>query len=373
MQTRRSFLHATAVGSAGLIAASRASVGLEAKSPDILPSNQADSARFRPSGRFGLGGVAMGNGFSPARTDELMGAVDAAWREGVRYFDTSPWYGLGLSERRFGVFLQNAPREEMVISTKIGRILKPDAAKAGKDVAIWKDIPPFAYTYDYTAEGTRRSIEDSLQRMGLARLDLVFVHDLSPDNEDFGEKWTEQFEIASKGAFPELSRMRDEGLIKGWGMGVNRIEPAMRCFEEADPDIMLLATQYSLIDHENPLKEFFPRAEKAGASVVLGAPLMAGFLAGRQRYLYGPGIPEGALEKRARLSRIAHDHDTDLVAASLQFCIAPEVVSAVIPGARNARQVEQNADAIRAKIPAEFWETLKSEGLISEDCPLPKA
>lgn len=319
-----------------------------------------------------MGGVALGNGFSPAGNAELMGAMDAAWLEGVRYFDTSPWYGLGLSERRFGVFLHGLPREEFVISTKIGRILTPDA-KAEKDVANWKDVPPFAYEYDYSAEGTRRSVEESLQRLGLAQLDVVFVHDLSPDNKDMGEKWTEYFETAAQGAFKELSKMRDEGLIKGWGMGVNRIEPAMRCVEESDPDIMLLATQYSLIDHENPLKEFFPRAEKDGVSVVLGAPLMAGFLAGRQRYLYGPDIPEGALEKRARLSRIAEDHDTDLLAASLQFCLGPDLVSAVIPGARTAQQVHQNSAAVRAKIPAEFWETLRKEGLISEDCPLPKA
>jgi D-threo-aldose 1-dehydrogenase len=374
MKSRRSFLHHAAAATAGLMAvplvASYANAS-PSRSPDSLPTNPHGDGRYRPPGRFGLGGVALGNGFAPAREDELLGAVDTAWNEGVRLFDTSPWYGLGLSERRLGVFLQTRPREEYVMCTKIGRLLKPDADKRGQPVGIWHDVPPFDYSYDYTAEGTRRSIEASLQRLGLARIDIVFIHDLSPDNDDMKEDWTDAFEIARKGAMPELSRMREEGLIKAWGMGVNEIEPARRSFEEADPDIVLLATQYSLIKHEEALHSFFPLVEKAGGSIMVGAPLKAGFLAGRQRYLYDSKIPQGAFEKRAQLSRLAHEYDTDLLTASLQFCNAPKVVSSVIPGARTAQQVRQNAAAMRATVPGEFWETLRREGLIAEDAPVP--
>jgi D-threo-aldose 1-dehydrogenase len=376
MTPRRTFLHTTAAAAAGFMAAPLLASNanpLQQHSPDSLPTNPDGNGRYRPASRFGLGGVALGNGFAPASEDELLGAVDQAWSEGVRFFDTSPWYGLGLSERRLGVFLQNRPRDEYVISTKIGRLLTPKSSQQGKEVGIWKNIPPFDYKYDYTAAGTRRSIEDSLQRLGLARIDIVFIHDLSPDNEDMKEDWTDYFEIARNGAMPELTRMREEGLIKAWGMGVNEIEPARRSFEEADPDIVLLATQYSLIKHEDPLHTFFPKVKEAGASIVVGAPLKAGFLAGRHRYLYDGDMPSGILEKRARLSRLAHDHGIDLLTASLQFCNAPEVVSSVIPGARTAQQVRQNAAAMRAEVPEEFWQALRKEGLIAENAPVPRS
>jgi D-threo-aldose 1-dehydrogenase len=166
--------------------------------------------------------------------------------------------------------------------------------------------------------------------------------------------------------------MREEGLIKAWGMGVNEIEPARRALEVSDPDIILQAAQYSLIKHEDALEALFPLAEAAGASIVVGTPLMIGFLAGRHRYLWDGTIPAGAIEKRARLSRIAQDHGTDLLTASLQFVNAPEVVSAVIPGARTAQQVRQNAAAMRADVPAELWQALKRERLIAEHAPTPE-
>lgn len=380
LTSRRNFLLTTAAGAAsltgGAFAATRATSATlpdsaVAKMPSSLPTNDTDSTPYRPLSRFGMGGVAMGNGFSPASERELLGAVTAAWDEGVRYFDTSPWYGLGLSERRFGVFLQGKPRDEFALSTKIGRIFTPDTSQGGKQVSIWHNVPPFAYHYDYSAEATRRSVEESLQRLGLAQLDIAFVHDLSPDNDDLGEDWVEHFEVARKGAFPELEKMKDEGLIKAWGMGVNTLEPALRSFEVAKPDILLLATQYSLVKHSEALERVFPVVEERGASIVVGAPLKAGFLAGRHRYLYGPGIPDGMLEKRARLSRLAQDHGIDLLTASLHFCNAPSVVSSVIPGARTAHQVKQNAAAIRRQVPSGFWAALKREGLIAANAPTP--
>lgn len=294
--------------------------------------------------------------------------MEGAWENGVRYFDTSPWYGLGLSERRMGFFLHNKPRGEYVISTKTGRILT-----AGKPVTgtIWKDPAPFDYHYDYSAEGTRRSIEDSLQRLGIASLDIVFIHDLSPDNEDMGEQWTDYFKVATKGAMPELAKMRDEGLIKAWGFGINTIEPALAALEAGDPDIFLSATQYSLMKHEDALNRLFPACEAQGASIVTGAPLNAGFLAGVDRYDYSGTIPEGFEEKRANMTELAKEHGIDLRTAALQFAAAPDVVCATIPGARNAEQAAENAVSMQVRIPAGFWTAMKKAGFIAENAPVP--
>jgi D-threo-aldose 1-dehydrogenase len=360
MTTRRKFLTAAA-----LTAAAAAGSSLSSAAP--APS-QKPGGRYRPSTQFGLGGVAIGNGFKVTPDSEAEDTLEAAWAAGVRYFDTSPWYGLGLSERRFGHFLDNQKPEDYVISTKIGRLLVPDQSfKHG----MWKGDLGFNYRYDYSAEGTRRSVEDSLQRLGISKLDIVFIHDLSPDNEDMKEKWTEYFETAARGAMKELSKMRDEGLIKGWGLGVNTPEPILKTLEAADPDIFLAATQYSLMRHEDALNKLFPACEKKGVSLVIGAPLNAGFLAGVDRYNYGPTIPDGFVEKRDRMIKIAKEHGTDLRTAALQFTVAPSVVSATIPGARSAKQAKENAASMKAKIPAEFWTALKKEKLIAENAPVP--
>lgn len=381
MATRRDFLGGSALliagaganvlGGAAAFAQTDAAAGPmpgEELAPDTLPANPR-TQRYRPPHRLGMGGAPMSHA-GPARPyGPVLEAVEAAWQSGVRYFDTSPWYNVGLGERRFGIVLHGRPRESFVISTKVGRLLHPDASvtKAG----AWENPPPFRHEYDYSAAGTRRSIEDSLQRLGLTSIDIVFIHDLSPDNADLGERWTDYFEQAAKGAMPELTRMREEGIIKAWGMGVNTLEPSTRAFEVADPDIILQACKYSLIDHQDTIDRLFPLCRERGASIVVGSPLNNGFLAGRDRYNYQGRIPDGAIEKRARLSRLAYEHDTDLRTAALQFCAAPDVVSAVIPGSRNLRQSIENAASMRTSVPREFWQAAVREGLISEDAPLP--
>ena len=324
--------------------------------------------RFRPSQPFGLGGVAIGNAFRPTTDQQALSAMQAAWDAGVRYFDTSPWYGLGLSERRFGHFLHAQKKEDYVISTKIGRILT-----ASKEVpeTMWVNPSPFDYRYDYSAEGTRRSIEDSLQRLGVESIDIVFIHDLSPDNGDMKDNWKDYFKIAEKGAMPELTKMREEGLIKAWGLGVNTIEPILKTLEVADADIFLSATRYSLIDHEEALDQLFPACEERGVSIVSGAPLNSGFLAGIDRYNYSDDIPAAFLDKRRKINEIASRHGVDVRTAALQFCAAPEVVSAVIPGTRYPEQAKENVVSMRVKIPRDFWDELKAEGLIAAHAPVP--
>ncbi|EMD83298.1 aldo/keto reductase [Pacificimonas flava] len=366
MTTRRRFLGATAGIAAALTVPALAQRGGAAP----LPRNGNESSRYRPEGRLGMGGTQVGSNHFRTPAEQAAATLQAAWDEGVRYFDTSPWYGLGLSERRFGTFFDDKPRDEWTLSTKVGRVLVPDASVAGTKVGNWAQVPPMRHEYDYSAEGTRRSIEQSLQRTGLAQIDIVFVHDLSPDNADLGEDWTEHFEIAAKGAFPELTRMREEGLIKAWGMGVNTIEPALRAFEVADPDIMLSATQYSLVKHRDALNRLMPVVEERGASVVVGAPLNDGFLAGKERFNYGP-VPEEMRVKRARIAALAQEHGTDLRTAALHFALAHPAVSAIIPGARSATQAVQNANSLRSRIDGAFWNALRSERLIEENAPIP--
>ena len=334
------------------------------------PSGQRFQSRkkYKLEQKHGLGGVAIGNAFRPTTDKQAQEAMEGAWEAGVRYFDTSPWYGLGLSERRFGHFLHNQKREDYILSTKIGRILK--ASKALPET-MWQEPSPFTYEYDYSADGTRRSIEDSLQRLGIESIDVVFIHDLSPDNGDMKDKWTEYFKIAERGAMPELTKMREEGLIKAWGLGVNTIEPILKTLEVAEPDICLSATIYSLIEHEDALNRLFPACEQHGVSIVSGAPLNSGFLAGIDRYNYSTEIPPAYMEKREKISQIAQAHGVDLRTAALQFAAAPSVVSAVIPGTRYPDQAKANVASMETKIPAGFWEELKKEGLIAAHAPTP--
>ncbi len=375
MTTRRQFIStgvkiATVSGLAPLLPAYDATADYFQNSKSTKSKHNMNNNKYRLSQDFGLGGVAIGNAFRPTTDEQAQEALEASWEAGVRYFDTSPFYGFGLSEQRFGYFLHNKKREDYVLSSKVGRLFKPSE---NVPETMWKDPSPFSFEYDYSASGVRRSIEDSLNRMGIQSLDIVFIHDLSPDNDDMGENWTEYFEIARKGAMPELTRMREEGIIKGWGMGVNRIDPILRTLEVADADIFLSATRYSLIEHEDALNRLFPACEEKGVSVVSGAPLNSGFLAGIDRYNYSEDIPQEFMEKRERLNQIAQNHGTDLRTAALQFCAAPDVVSTVIPGTRYASQAKENVESMKVKIPMGFWEELKQEKLIAENAPVPGA
>jgi len=341
-----------------------------------LPTNPAASpGRWRPTHRIGFGGQPISNGFGRVIPDaQAIATVDAAWEAGVRLYDTSPWYTLGRGERRLGTVLSSKPRDEFVISTKIGRVLEADPSLGLRRVANWADAPSFRYRYDYTADGTRRSIEDSLQRLGLPRLDIVFVHDLGPGNErDLGRPWREVFDIARRGAFPTLARMKEEGIIKAWGMGVNDPEPILAALEVAEPDIMLAATQYSMADHAKALDGIVPAMQSKGVSMMVGAPLNAGFLAGGDRFNYGAAIPDAMRQKRERMMRVAAEHNVNLRVAALHFLNASPVVSCLIPGASTPEQARQNADAFRTTIPAAFWAQMKEQGLIDARAPVPSA
>ncbi len=331
------------------------------------------NVHYKPPFKFGLGGVPLGNEFAVVTDKDAYAIMEAAWSAGVRYYDVSPWYGLGLAERRYGSFLHNKNRSEYVISSKVGKLLK--ASKTAKNREYFPFSPsPNDVIYDYTASGTRRSIEDSLQRLGIDSLDIAFVHDISADNKYLPTSWLEQFEIAEKGAFPELTRMREEGLIKGWGIGVNTPEPILRVLQVADLDVCLLASQYSLIDHKNALNQVFPAVRQRNASLVIGSSLNAGFISGSPRYNYGKEaykIPAEFLEKRKRLREVAGNHGVDLRTAALQFSASPDVAAALIVGASSEQQILADYTSMQTKIPSEFWAELKAQNLIEQNAPTP--
>jgi D-threo-aldose 1-dehydrogenase len=341
---------------------------------EVLPSNSnVDGQRYRPTSRMGLGGLAAGNGFNTISDDEeILAMLNQAWDSGIRYFDTAPFYGLSLSERRFGDLLRNKKREDYVLSSKVGRLLTPSAEPLPKRWH-WANHSPFHYHYDYTAEGTRRSVEDTLQRIGVSSLDIVFIHDLSPQNSDFGADWLKHFDEAAKGAMPELTKMREEGIIKAWGFGINSPHAIYKAVDIADPDICLLALQYSILDHQEALEKTFPLLDEHGISAVIGAPLNGGFLAGRDRFNYSSLIPDPMKKRFAAISAVATKHGIDIKTAALQFAEAPSTVSAIIPGARTSQQVKENVASMKVAIPEAFWSELKSKGLIAQDAPTPVA
>ena len=331
------------------------------------------NSHYSPPFNFGLGGVSLGNEFEIVTDEDAYATLHAAWSAGVRYYDVAPWYGLGLAERRFGNYLHNKNRDDYILSTKVGKLLKASRHNRGKSYFPFSPSPNDV-VFDYTADGVRRSVEDSLQRLGISHIDIAFVHDISPDNQLLPTPWQQQFEIALGGAFPALAQMKTEGLIRGWGIGVNTPEPILRVMREADPDVCLLASQYSLIEHANALHSIFPVARQRNVKFVIGSSLNAGFLSGSPRYNYGANswnIPRKYIDKRAKLRATAAEFGVDLRTTGLRFSAAPDVASALVIGARSAAQILADATSMQTPIPSEFWSELKRLRLIEQDAPTP--
>ncbi|SFD09595.1 aldo/keto reductase [Massilia yuzhufengensis] len=323
--------------------------------------------RYQPITQLGLGGTGLGDMYHTTSDEAARSTVDAAWEAGIRYFDTAPHYGTGLSEHRFGQALRSRARHEYTLSTKVGRVLVPDPA--GDIAPPFVSSMPFRRVLDFTAGGARRAVEDSLQRLALGSIDIVYVHDLSPDA--FGDAYEHHFRIAAGpgGAFEGLVRMREEGIIQGWGLGVNTVEPCLRALQQSDPDIFLLAGRYTLME-TTPLERLFPLCAERGAQVVLGGPFNSGFLAGGEHYDYVPATPAHRA-RREHLRQVAARHGVDLAAAALQFGAAHPVVAATIPGASSPQHLRRNAALMDVRLPAQFWQELVAESLLPADAPLP--
>lgn len=326
------------------------------------------------NGPLGFGSAPLGNMFRDIPDHEAAATVDAAWRAGTRFFDTAPFYGAGLSEIRLGRVLAAHQRDEYVLSTKVGRIVlnetATDAADFGDTAGLFEFGRKNEIRYDYTEGGTLKSLEDSLLRLGTDRIDFVWIHDVAQDFH--GDNWIAQFETARTGAFRALTRLRDEGVIKGWGLGVNRTEPIelMLSLGEADPDGSLLAGRYTLLDHAHALQRLMPAAEKQGADIVVGGPYSSGILAGGAHFEYQKA-PAYISAKVERIKAVANDHGVPLKAAALQFSLAHPATVAVIPGASKPSRIAEDRAALTTSIPGAFWHELRRQHLVSPDAPLP--
>ncbi|UOQ44230.1 aldo/keto reductase [Halobacillus salinarum] len=318
-------------------------------------------------GKLGLGTAPLGNMYKEVSEEEARKTIDTAWDQGVRYFDTAPFYGAGLAEIRLGEALSQHNRDDYFLSTKVGRVVEEETEEKEGLFAYGRKNK---VKDDYSEDGTLRSIEQSLERLKTDRLDFVYVHDVSPDFH--GDEWVSKFDTARKGAFRALTRLREEGVIKSWGLGVNRTEPIEIALEleETRPDLCLQATHYTLLNHEHALLKLMPRAIEQNVGIVAGAPYSSGVLVGGDHYEYEKA-PGEILSKTERIKQIAAKHDVSMKSAALQFSMAHPAVAAVIPGTTQAAHVKEDVAAFKENIPAAFWQELREENLVSPKAPLP--
>ncbi len=326
-------------------------------------------------GKLGFGTAPLGNMYRNIPEEEAIATVDAAWESGIRYFDAAPLYGAGLAEIRLGEALSKRNRDEYVLSTKVGRVISDEledtsSRDMGEKGGLFEFGRKNKIINDYSADATLRSIEQSLNRLKTDRLDFVYIHDVAQDF--YGDEWVGQFESARTGAFRVLTRLREEGVIKGWGLGVNRVEPIeiMLELEEAKPDVSLLAGRYTLLDHERALQRVMPEAVKHNMDIVVGGPYSSGVLAGGTHFEYQKASSE-IMAKVEKIKAIADRHQISIKAAAVQFSLANPAVAAVIPGASRPERIAEDKAALNTVIPAAFWEEMREQQLVASYAPLP--
>ena len=324
--------------------------------------------------RLGLGGAPLGNLFSAITDEQAQRLLVAALDDGCRSFDTAPHYGNGLSEHRFGRALREVTRADFLLSTKVGRLLRPDAA-APREQNSFVGVPPFVQIWDYSAAGVRRSVEDSLQRLALARLDVVFIHDCDVINH--GADYPRVLRQVVDAALPELRRMQHEGLLQHIGLGVNDVQVCLDVLRQADLDCLLLAGRYSLIDH-SALAELLPLCVQRGVAIALGGAFNSGILAtgvrNRQdvRFNYAPA-PQAWIDRVAAIENLCAQFDVPLRAAALQFPLAHPAIEIVMLGAQEASHWQDAVRMMGHVIPDAFWQALRSAGLLTSVMPTPLA
>jgi D-threo-aldose 1-dehydrogenase len=319
---------------------------------------------------FAFGTAPVGNIFAEIDEETSAAMFETSWQAGVRFYDTAPMYGHGLSELRTGQALRWKRRDDYVLSSKVGRLLRP-ASRASIDFAPWVNAAPFTMDFDYSYDGTMRSVEDSLQRLALERLDIVFIHDI--DVFTRGADQPEVFREAMDGCYKALDQLRGEGTVKAIGVGVNEWEVCHAALQQRDFDCFLLAGRYTLLE-QDALDAFLPLCEARGAAVLVGGGFNSGILATGAKpgakYNYAPA-PAHILEKVAKIEAVCARFNVPLPAAALQFVVAHPAVPSFCAGTRTVTQLKQNLDWFAHPIPADFWATLKSEGLLREDAPVP--
>ena len=322
--------------------------------------------------RLGFGAASIAGLFTPVAPGDAIAVVDHAWDLGIRLFDSAPLYGYGAGERRLGAGLASRPRDEYVLSTKVGRLVLPAEATqtagdvdrqaiGGVDDAYYADTKGRKVVFDYSADGVKRSVEESLERLGVDRVDVLFIHD--PDDH---------WEAAIGEAYPALHRLREQGVVKAIGVGMNQVGMLARFAREGEFDVFLVASRYTLLDQQ-ALPELLPLCQTRGIPVLIGGVMNTGVLADPRagsHYDYGPA-PAEVVERARRLAVACDRHGVLLRAAAVQFPLAHPAVVGLIAGVRNLEHLDDYPALMRAAIPPDLWKELRSEGLIPNDAPTP--
>jgi D-threo-aldose 1-dehydrogenase len=307
---------------------------------------------------LGLGCAPLGNLYRAISDETATATVERAWAEGIRYFDTAPHYGLGLSERRLGAALAQYPRDEYVLSTKVGRILEPDPSGASRlDDQAFEVPATCKRRWDFSRDGVLRSLEDSLERLGLDRVDIAFVHD--PDDH---------FEEAVLGALPALAELRRQGVLKAIGVGMNQTPMLTEFIRKCDIDVIMMAGRYTLLD-QPALDELLPLCQERGVSVLAAGVFNGGILATATpgtKYDYSDA-PAELIAKAERIAAVCARHGVEMPEAALALPAAHPAVAAVVVGAHTAEQISANVARLRVEVPAALWAELIAEGLLRPD------
>jgi D-threo-aldose 1-dehydrogenase len=309
--------------------------------------------------RFGLGTAPLAGLYEAVPEDQALQVITRAWDEGVRHFDTAPLYGFGNAETRLGKALHDKPREDFVLASKVGRLLRADAPpEPGQN---FRGTPSVNPVFDFSYDGVMRSVDESLQRLQLDRIDILHIHD--PDNH---------YDDALHGAYKALDHLRSEGVIRAVGAGMNQAEMLARFAREGNFDCFLLAGRYTLLD-QIALDELLPICVERGIAIIAAGVYNSGILADPKlgaRYNYATA-PEPLLERARKIRAVCDRHGIPLKAAALQFPIGHPAVSCVVVGCRSVAQLDESLRMFEVDIPPALWQELKSEGLLREDAPTP--
>jgi len=321
---------------------------------------------------LGFGTAPLGNLYKAISDGEARATLDAAWEGGVRYFDTAPLYGLGLSETRLNPFLRDKPRDSYILSTKVGRLIEYCSPEHRAGVGKWFNVPQRRENFDYTYDGVMRSFEHSFSRLGVDQIDILYVHDLcafSHGSKTASDMRVKEF-FAGRG-YEAMISLRDQGMIKAIGGGVNEWEVCQNLAERGDFDLFLLAGRYTLLE-QKALDSFLPLCEARGIGIITGGPYNSGILATGAKpgsfYNYDPA-PQGIIDRVNAIEVVCSDHNVRMVDAAFQFPLLHPAHVAVIPGGQGAVEMAGNLQAAHADIPTELWVALKAAGLMREDAP----
>jgi len=320
---------------------------------------------------LGFGTAPLGNLYRAVPDEDANATLQAAWGTGSRYYDTAPLYGLGLAETRLNAFLRGRKRDDYVLSSKVGRLMRVAPPEQRTGIGKFFDTPSRREVYDYSYDGVMRSFEASLERLGVDRIDILFVHDVDIFTHGSKEASDRRIEEFMSSGYYGLLSLRDQGVIKAFGGGINEWQVAQTLAERGDFDLFLLAGRYTLLE-QDALATFLPLCQKRGIGIVLGGPYNSGVLATGPKpgaYYNYSEAPKEILDRVARIEAVCQRHGVRLIEAALQFPLQHPSVVSVIPGGQRPAEVESNRALLDVKIPAALWADLKQEGLLRADAP----